>query len=89
MKIPPNPPKVMVGQVWRKRTNNCLFLCTGRARNRNGQDAFHFRRYDIKTRTSHAITNKDMWRFHHLIGNWNTIPEYVPWEVVADMLNLV
>lgn len=85
MKIPPNPPQVRTGQIWKRKSNNILYLVTGGARNRNGQRAHHCRRYCMKIRVGHAITEKDLWRFYELVGNWNTIPEYKLWPEILEM----
>lgn len=85
MKLPDNPPRIRTGQIWRRTSNDILYLVTGGARSRNGQRAHHCRRYCQRVRVSHAITEKDLWRFYVLEGNWQTVPEYTPWEDIVEM----
>lgn len=80
MKLPDVCPKIRTGQIWKRRSNDILYLVTGGARSRNGQKAQHIRRYCMKIRVGHAITEKDLWRFYDLVGTWNSIPEYVLWK---------
>ena len=84
-KLPEKRERVRAGQIWEKRTDLdgakapnpklpvAQVLITGRARNRNGTSYWHTSRYDMATRVSHGINEKDLWRFYNLIGNQNTI----------------
>ncbi len=88
MKLPEHCPKIRTGQVWKKKDNDLLYVVTGGAKSRNGQRSHHFRRYCMRVRVSHAITEKDIWRFYELVGNWQTLPEYVLWkEIVKNETN--
>lgn len=79
MKLPDVCPKVRTGQIWKNKKNDILYEITGGARSRNGQRAHHTRRYCMRIRTGHAITEHDLWRFYELVGTAATIPEYVLW----------
>lgn len=86
MKLPDVCEKIREGQVWEKRREFKgrreswtprgvipQILITGKAKSRHGNNAWHTTRYDQSTRITHAITEKDIWRFYILIGNRNTI----------------
>lgn len=87
MKLPDVCPKIREGQVWEKRREFTgrrqswtprgevvtQLLITGKAKSRHGNNAWHTMRYDQSSRVSHAITEKDIWRFYILIGNKYTV----------------
>lgn len=86
MKLPDFCKPIKTGQVWRKKSNDILYVITGGARNRQSQKAYHMRRYDMKVRIAHAIAEKDLWRFYEFIGNDTSVPEYVLWSELKKQL---
>lgn len=80
MKLPDFCPKIRTGQIWKKKGNDILIHITSSAHSRNGQKAWQTRRYCMKIRIGHAITEKDIWRFYELVGTVSTIEEYVLWQ---------